>query len=1126
MSDEAEKTCPLCAEEMDLTDQQLKPCKCGYEICVWCWHHIMDMAEKDEAEGKCPACRTAYDKEKIVGMAANCERLVAEISSERKLKSHKAKPKTSEGRKHLSSVRVIQRNLVYIIGIPYNLADEDLLQRKEYFGQYGKVLKVSISRTAGGVIQHSANNTCSVYITYSKEEEAVRCIQSVHGFVLEGRPLRACFGTTKYCHAWLRNVPCTNPDCLYLHDIGTQEDSFTKDEIISAYTRSRVQQITGATYNLQRRSGNVLPPPADDYCNSSAATSGKPIIKSAPSNPVSQVKGSPPNGCSGRSIALPAAASWGMRASNCRSPAPSLVSSNGPVKQEKELDAFNDSLVLPSVVTNTTQSSTLHNDLGKKSMVTEESHSKHPIGRSGSLDSSKQYVLTDSCRPVSDTPADCLETASSIYSNHLSPSAFKDKDRVVTVPNSVDIDRHSCNSTPAKDGNISRSANIQSLCLRLSSMNVESQPGFELPDSLRSNGSFSNHVEFRSSGSHQPGFELPDSIRSNSSVSNHVDFRSSGSQGSQPHSDQYREPLGLQPSRKVSALFDGQSGSVEQPDWGSNSPAQVLQDVGSKVEDLKTFDSQRLKVSEEINCSYLPSHTSPNITNHDSRTSWQRSETFRNSNPDYVDTISETISSSYPSSLYNTPKVTNHYSRTWQQSETCRSSNPDNANTKTVNTKVDDSFFPYKSGDSVSLNGYNVNEIGGPSEVNATYEYSDVLSSVEKGKFLGRNNNGVVGVEKNVALDMGESSIISNILSMDFDSSDDSLTSHNFAKLLNETDKQHGSHKISSSWKAQNSNQSRFSFARHDGFAYEGAGLEPSFNTIGYMTKKYSVPQDSFENRDHFFDKLHSVPQDSFENRDQYFDKNRSGFSPGIFEESDSYFSNHSPVSSNKLSVPRAQISVPPGFTVPSRAPPPGFSSQERMDQYFEVPTGNHLLESSSLRNQYQAPPTGNISSIGDVEFIDPAILAVGKGRLPNGINNSGLDIRSGFAPQLTPGNDARLQLLMQQSISAHQNLRFAEHIGDRYSFNDPYSIPSRLLEQSQASNLTPFAQLSLQQSRNAHFQNGHWDGWNEVQAGNDLGMAEILRNERLGYNKFIPGYEDLKYRMPSGDLYNRAFGM
>ncbi|KAL2974843.1 hypothetical protein AAZX31_14G125400 [Glycine max] len=35
----------------------------------------------------------------------------------------------------------------------------------------------------------------------------------------------------------LDDQPCSNPDCLYLHEIGSQEDSFTKDEIISAYTR-------------------------------------------------------------------------------------------------------------------------------------------------------------------------------------------------------------------------------------------------------------------------------------------------------------------------------------------------------------------------------------------------------------------------------------------------------------------------------------------------------------------------------------------------------------------------------------------------------------------------------------------------------------------------------------------------------------------------------------------------------------------------------------------------------------------------------------------------------------------------------------------------------------------------
>lgn len=36
----------------------------------------MDMAEKDETEGRCPACRTPYNKEKIVGTTAKRERLI------------------------------------------------------------------------------------------------------------------------------------------------------------------------------------------------------------------------------------------------------------------------------------------------------------------------------------------------------------------------------------------------------------------------------------------------------------------------------------------------------------------------------------------------------------------------------------------------------------------------------------------------------------------------------------------------------------------------------------------------------------------------------------------------------------------------------------------------------------------------------------------------------------------------------------------------------------------------------------------------------------------------------------------------------------------------------------------
>lgn len=190
--------------------------------------------------------------------------------------------------------------------------------------------------------------------------------------------------------------------------------------------------------------------------------------------------------------------------------------------------------------------------------------------------------------------------------------------------------------------------------------------------------------------------------------------------------------------------------------------------------------------------------------------------------------------------------------------------------------------------------------------------------------------------------------------------------------------------------------------------------------------------------------------------------------------------------------------------------------------------SGNSLPDHSSLlRNSYQTPSAGNLGSTGDIEFMDPAILAVGKGRLQGAFNNPALEMRSNFMPQLNYfENDARLQLLMQRSLSPQQNLRFSE-IGNTFSQpGDSYAVSSRF-DQSQVGNLGPFQHLSLQQSTNTVLSNGQWDGWNEVQNGNSLGVAELLRNERLGFNKFYPGYDDSKFRMPSsGDLYNRTFGM
>ncbi|KAL0436851.1 UNVERIFIED_CONTAM: CCR4-NOT transcription complex subunit [Sesamum radiatum] len=1014
MSDEGEKTCPLCAEEMDLTDQQLKPCKCGYEvsnyfsnefivdnsenfgflsyICVWCWHHIMDMAEKDDTEGRCPACRTPYNKEKIVGTTASCERLVSEMNVEKKLKSQKGKNKTSEGRKQLASVRVIQRNLVYVVGLPLNFADEDLLQRRDYFGQYGKVLKVSISRTAAGAIQQFANCTCSVYITYSKEEEAVRCIQLVHGFVLDGKTLRACFGTTKYCHAWLRNVPCSNPDCLYLHEIGSQEDSFTKDEIISAYTRSRVQQITGSSNSTQRRSGNVLPPPADEYCNNTSASSGKPITKTAvnTNNTVLSAIVSPPNSSSGRSAALPAGASWGTRASNNHSLVTSVQCSSGPLKQKPGVSSG--PVACSAAVASPIQLSSLHSDTGKMRVSNEESSTAQSKTKAETVEPWKKESSTDRRIIVSESSAASVQPVNLSMNRHSHSQPTTKPPPISTdiIDSSLMLSVHASD----KDYIDATEGNVENICSDISSLSIHE-----------------NQV-------------LQDS-----------------------NVGQMREPVTSQTSG--TAANTTEDVADVQSDFGLGAPAHVTQvDMHEIDDDLLSFNNQRLKDPEVV------SNRIPNF-GHEFHLSTHSS--VRSHQLNGADDLDRQV--------------------------------PD----RTSNLMASKSNLP---------GGHPESVLKSPLAIDV--EHANLFPS----KLLGRYEGDVASG----GLDMGESSIISNILSMDFESWDESLTSpQNLAKFLGETDKQQGSFGVPVSRKSQNSSQSRFSFAREE----PTSQISDFGQSIDYFDK-------GFHQRPFSHDFSNSNPL----HIEQLVSRN--GFPVSNGTESESFASSHSHVSNNKLSLSRSQISAPPGFSVPSRAAPPGFTSHERTEQILDTVSGNQMLDASSLlRNHYHTPSGGNPISNGDIEFMDPAILAVGKGTLPVGINSAGVGFRSSYSPQLSTYGDARFQSFLQRSLPPHQNQRFTD-LGDSFSpLSDAYGIPSRVMEQTLANNLSPFSQFTVPQSRNGITSNGQWDSWNEVQGGNNLGMAELLRTERLGFNKFYSGYEDSKIRMPSsGNIYNGNYGI
>uniref|UniRef100_A0A6V2MAB7 RING-type domain-containing protein n=1 Tax=Ditylum brightwellii TaxID=49249 RepID=A0A6V2MAB7_9STRA len=301
--------CPLCCEELDLSDRQFFPCKCGYQVCMWCWHRI-----RESESGLCPACRTPYgddphefsavDMEEV--LKANKEKAAAEKRERERLRQQQAanalgagssssmgyasggsmgangsgglggmhigggsdgdlalamgSSNAGSGRMHLeppkdrnqlANMRVIRRNLVYAVGLPPSIATEDTLRKSDYFGQYGKISKIVINRN------HNGNGdprraSASAYVTFLHKEDTLACILALDGFYHDGRNTRASYGTSKYCSAFIKNVRCNNPDCTYLHCMGDSEDTFTKQEIQAGYVTSgrdvlaRQQQLMAA----------------------------------------------------------------------------------------------------------------------------------------------------------------------------------------------------------------------------------------------------------------------------------------------------------------------------------------------------------------------------------------------------------------------------------------------------------------------------------------------------------------------------------------------------------------------------------------------------------------------------------------------------------------------------------------------------------------------------------------------------------------------------------------------------------------------------------------------------------------------------------------------------------------
>ena len=139
-------------------------------------------------------------------------------------------PSLNEMYSKMQNMRIIQKNLIYLIGLPKELAfSENKLNQFEYFGQYGQIKKTVVNKNKTYNCNNPNGPSYSCHITYSSISESSLAMLSLENATIDNHVFKASYGTTKYCSNFLRNTLCLNKDCLYLHSLADESDIISRD---------------------------------------------------------------------------------------------------------------------------------------------------------------------------------------------------------------------------------------------------------------------------------------------------------------------------------------------------------------------------------------------------------------------------------------------------------------------------------------------------------------------------------------------------------------------------------------------------------------------------------------------------------------------------------------------------------------------------------------------------------------------------------------------------------------------------------------------------------------------------------------------------------------------------------
>lgn len=112
-----------------------------------------------------------------------------------------------------ANYRVLENKMIFVRGLPAQLMNQKLLAEKEFFGQYGKIKSIAISKLKFP----NSNQKRTVNITFSKISEASTALICTNNLTINHTRLKVSFGTSKYCIHYLSGFKCKHKRCPYAH---------------------------------------------------------------------------------------------------------------------------------------------------------------------------------------------------------------------------------------------------------------------------------------------------------------------------------------------------------------------------------------------------------------------------------------------------------------------------------------------------------------------------------------------------------------------------------------------------------------------------------------------------------------------------------------------------------------------------------------------------------------------------------------------------------------------------------------------------------------------------------------------------------------------------------------------